>query len=419
MVRWLRSLVPPGTGAAALEGGPADAAVTLVTGTALTAWALAYEASALYLSLLQSVFVGMQVAQPVGAWLVQRMPGRALPIGAVLVSRLSWLVMSAAALAEAPSEVVLPLLFAVAALSALANVIRENAVGTWLGDIVPAHARGRFFAQRSRVGVVFASLASFLMASLFDGHLGPRALAGLAAVVALLGLVSAGLFARMPPPHPPPASPTTLRDAWAEPAVHPYVHYHLAYAFALSPGLAFFSYWVLDRNGGTFFALSAHALLLALTRIVVAPAMGRWVDQHGSRIVLTVCAAGTALPPLIWMAITPGGLWPLALDAVVAGVLWSGYAIAIFDLPLRISTPSLRPQVLALGAVAAGLGWTLGSLFFGRLAEHLEATGVSEPLRWIFGLCALGRALAGLMALRITGVPAEPSSPRWIEPGRA
>jgi hypothetical protein len=143
------------------------------------------------------------------------------------------------------------------------------------------------------------------------------------------------------------------------------------------------------------------------------------VDQHGSRIVLTVCAAGTALPPLIWMAITPGGLWPLALDAVVAGVLWSGYAIAIFDLPLRISTPSLRPQVLALGAVAAGLGWTLGSLFFGRLAEHLEATGVSEPLRWIFGLCALGRASAGLMALRITGVPAEPSSPRWIEPGRA
>jgi len=146
MVRWLRSLVPPGTGAAALEGGPADAAVTLVTGTALTAWALAYEASALYLSLLQSVFVGMQVAQPVGAWLVQRMPGRALPIGAVLFSRLSWLVMSAAALAEAPSEVVLPLLFAVAALSALGNVIRENAVGTWLGDIVPAHARGRFFA---------------------------------------------------------------------------------------------------------------------------------------------------------------------------------------------------------------------------------------------------------------------------------
>jgi MFS family permease len=419
MVRWFRSLVPPGTGAAALEGGPADAAVTLVTGTALTAWALAYEASPLALSLLQSVFVGMQIAQPVGAWLVQRMRGRVLPIAAVLVSRLSWLVMSAAALLEAPSEVVLPLLFAVAALSALANVIRENAIGTWLGDIVPAHARGRFFAQRSRVGVVFASLASFLMASLFDGQLGPRALAGLAAIVALLGLVSAALFARMPPPHPPPASPRTLREAWSDRSVHPYVHYHLAYAFALSPGLAFFSYWVLDRNGGTFFVLSAHALLLALTRIVVAPAMGRWVDRHGSRLVLTVCAAGTALPPLLWMAIAPGRLWPLAVDAVVAGVLWGGYAIAIFDLPLRIAPPSLRPQVLALGAVAAGLGWLLGSLFFGRLAEHLEAAGVSEPLRWIFGICALGRAAAGLLALRITGAGPGVPAAAWAEAGRA
>jgi MFS family permease len=197
------------------------------------------------------------------------------------------------------------------------------------------------------------------------------------------------------------------------------VHYHLAYAFALSPGLAFFSYWVLDRNGGTFFVLSAHALLLALTRIVVAPAMGRWVDRHGSRLVLTVCAAGTALPPLLWMAIAPGRLWPLAVDAVVAGVLWGGYAIAIFDLPLRIAPPSLRPQVLALGAVAAGLGWLLGSLFFGRLAEHLEAAGVSEPLRWIFGICALGRAAAGLLALRITGAGPGVPAAAWAEAGRA
>jgi MFS family permease len=403
--------------AAILEGAPAEAFVTLATGSALTAWALAYDASPLYLATLQSLFVGMQVLQPAGAWLTQRLPTRRLAIAAVLVSRLSWLLMSAAALLAAPRTVVLPLLIVVACLSAAAHVLRENALGTWLGDIVPAHARGRFFAQRSRVGVAAATTGSLVMALLFDGGLGPVALALVAAVVALLGLLSAWSFTRMPAPSASRASRVSLREVWADPRVHPYLHYQLLFGFAVAPGLAFFSYWVLDRMEGTFLVLSGHAVLLAVARIAAAPLLGRLVDRNGARVVLAACSAGTALMPLLWITLAPGALWPLALDAVVAGTLWGGHAIAAFDTPLRISTPASRPQVLALGAVAAGAGWILGSLFFGRLAEGLQTAHVGEHLRWVFGLCALARVAAGLTALRITPEPA--ADPDWAGTSQA
>lgn len=401
-----------------VEGAPADAFVTLATGSALTAWALAYDAPPLYLALLQSLFVGMQVVHPVGAWLTQRVPRRHLAIHAVLVSRLSWLAMTAAALADAPRAIVLPLLFAVTALSAVAHVVRENVLGTWLGDVVPAHERGRFAAKRSRIGVAAATTGSLLMAALVDGGLGRGALAALAATVALLGVASALLFARMPAPGDAPPRGATLREVWADARVHPYLHYQLAFAFAVSPGLAFFSYWVLHRNQGTFLVLSAHALLLAVARILSAPLLGRLVDRRGARTVLAACSAGTAAMPLLWTTLAPGALWPLAIDAVMAGVLWGGHTIAAFDVPLRISTPATRPQVLALGAVASGLGWLLGSLFFGRMAEDLAALGVDEPLRWVFAACALARVVTGLAALRITsGEPA--LDPGWAETSRA
>jgi MFS family permease len=171
---------------------------------------------------------------------------------------------------------------------------------------------------------------------------------------------------------------------------------------------------VLHRNEGSFLVLSAHALLLAVARIASAPLLGRLVDRRGARVVLAACSAGTAAMPLLWITLAPGALWPLAIDAVMAGVLWGGHAIASFDVPLRLSTPASRPQVLALGAVASGLGWLLGSLFFGRMAEDLAAAGVDEPLRWVFAACALGRVVTGLVALRITARDAV-LDPGWAE----
>lgn len=394
--------------AAALEGAPADAFLTLATGSALTGWAITLQASPFYLGALQSLFIGMQVLHPLGAWLTQHAPRKRLATTAALVSRLVWLPMAAVALVDLSNDARLACLFAVTAISAGANVLRENAQGAWLGDVVPARVRGRFFAQRSRAGVLASSVASLLLAILLDpgSAPSPHALAVLALCVALLGVASAVLLQRIEASDAHGA-PATLKEALDDPRLHPLLHYQLAFSFAVSPGLAFFALWVIQRMEGSYLVLAAHAALLAVTRIVSAPFWGRMVDRAGARSVLVVCSVGTAIMPILWMTLEAGFLWPLVLDAIASGVMWGGQSIAMFDLPLRASNARTRPRALALSATAAGLGWMLGSLFFGRLAQVLPTVTHVEPLLIVFGLCALGRASAGLLALRVVDGAAE------------
>src|SRR5262249_56208039 len=77
-----------------------------------------------------------------------------------------------------------------------------------------------------------------------------------------------------------------------------------------------------------FAVVAAHGVAVALVRIIAAPLWGRAVDRLGARPVLVLCSFGVAVVPAIWMLPTPERLWPIALEAVLAGVLWGGHGIA-------------------------------------------------------------------------------------------
>jgi hypothetical protein len=126
----------------------------------------------------------------------------------------------------------------------------------------------------------------------------------------------------------------------------------------------------------------------------------------GVRRVLVLCCSGIAAVPLIWLLPTPTRLWPLAVDAVVAGALWSGHGIASFTLPLE-QTPRLgRPAYLAVLSTMAGLAFSLGTVSGGVLADRLRnpTTFFGHPLanlQVLFVLSALLRLLGARLALRI------------------
>lgn len=436
--------------AAVLEGAPSEAFLALATGSALTAWALHLGADPLYLSALQSLLVGAQVLHGVAATASSRRSPRTVATAAVLVSRLAWAPMIALPFLGLPSDVALAVLFAVALVSAVAHVFLQNSAGTWLGGIVPAEIRGRFSASRSRIGTAAMAVAALAAALLLDRESDPRAdgfaLSVLAALACAAGLGSAWLMTRMPRPASleaagsatsaaaagpaapevtsPSASEATTSSASdpretltpprllatvRDPRLRPLLVYQLALGAAISPGTAFFSLWILDRLALPYLALAGHALVIAITRALVAPLWGRAVDRFGARPVLVVSTLGVAAMPLLWMASNSDFLWPLVLDAMVSGALWGGQQIAMFDLPLRASEPRARPQALAAVAMALGLGWIAGSWFFGALASTLTAHAtLGEPLLVVFLLSSLGRASCALLALHVTDDRAQP-----------
>jgi len=160
-------------------------------------------------------------------------------------------------------------------------------------------------------------------------------------------------------------------------------------------------------NLQTGFALAAlYGVGVATVRIISAPLWGRAVDRLGARPVLVLCSFGIASVPAIWLFVTPAFLWPLALEAAVAGALWSGHGIAAMELTVKLSPGPERPFYLAMFAAASGLGFAVAAALAGLLASSLPARFELLGETWtnlhvLFLLSALARVVAAVPALRI------------------
>jgi len=155
-----------------------------------------------------------------------------------------------------------------------------------------------------------------------------------------------------------------------------------------------------------FVLVAAHGILAAAVRIASAPVWGRLVDAFGARPVLVVCSSGISVVPLIWLFIMPDRLWPIAIEAVLAGALWGGHGIATMDLSIGLAPRRGRPFYLATFATAGGLGFALTSALAGLVAYALATPVHVLGSRWLdvhvlFLLSALGRAGAARLATRI------------------
>src|SRR5438552_6517360 len=122
-----------------------------------------------------------------------------------------------------------------------------------------------------------------------------------------------------------------------------------------------------------FALVAAHGVAVAVVRIAAAPLWGRAVDRLGARPVLVLCSFGVTVVPVIWMLPTPDQLWPIALEALIAGVLWGGHGIASVDLSVALAPRAARPFYMASFATAGGLGFALASILAGLLASLLPA----------------------------------------------
>jgi len=231
----------------------------------------------------------------------------------------------------------------------------------------------------------------------------------LAAVACAAGIVSIRLLlAQQSPRRREDAAPDwgDVARAVHDPQTRPLLGYFLGWNAAVGISAGFFSFHMLANLEMAFMLVAAHAVMVAALRIVSAPACGRLVDTFGARPMLVVCSFGISIVPLIWLFVTPDRLWPIAVEAVVAGILWGGHGIAAFDLSIGVSPRRRRPFYLAALATAGGLGFAASSTLAGFLASTLSSPlhvlGSSwSDMHVLFLLSAIGRAGAAVLALRI------------------
>jgi MFS family permease len=149
-------------------------------------------------------------------------------------------------------------------------------------------------------------------------------------------------------------------------------------------------------------AVAAHGLVVALASAIAAPSWGRLVDRAGVARVLVLSAIGAAGLPFLWLAATERVLWPVAVDAVLGGVLLGGQGIAATNLAAAVAPRGRRAEVHASLSTAAGVAFAVASVasgvFTSRLPLAVAVGGGGFAVRKI-AFAAGGAARLGAAAL--------------------
>ncbi len=405
----------PSLQASLFEGATAEVFAACAGGGVLTAWALYLGASPLAIGLLGALPIACNVLNLPAAWLTHVVGRKRLAVVAVGASRLVYLPLVAFPFLSLTDALRLRVFIGLVAAAAILAVVGNNAWIAWMGDLVPASVRGRFFGRRTMFLTLAGATTSLGAGLVLDG-LSPHGwkgetLAGLAAVACLSGLASIWLLRHQHEPAPVNANPghvgwAALGACLGDPAVRPFLWYQLAWHAAVASVAGFLSFHMLVNLRMGFTVVAAHGVAVAVVRVVAAPLWGRAVDRLGARPVLVLCSFGVAAVPAIWLLPTPERLWPIALEALVSGVLWGGHGIASVDLSVALAPRGVRPFYLAAFATAGGLGFASASILAGLLASLLPAQFELFGSSWtaihvLLLISALARAAAALLAVRI------------------
>jgi MFS family permease len=370
------------------EGLFAEVVNACAGGAILTGWAIHLHASAALTGLVVALPQMAQLVQIPAAWSTARLGHRRAAVALVAASRQVMLPLVALPfLSERAGQT---LLCAVSAVSAVLAVLGNNAWTTWMGELVPRRIRGRYFGRRTALCTIAGASASAAAGLLLDWAR-PRGLAGPALAVLQLcacggGVATTVLMLRQ---HDPARSrdraAPRLASALApfrDPTVRGLLRYAVTWNLGVGLSGSFFALHMLKNLRMGFVLVALHGATLAVARVLAAPLWGRLIDRLGARPVLITCAFGVSAVPLIWLFPTPVFLWPLALDAVMAGALWGGHNLAMFVLPLTATPARGRPSYIAAVAAAGGFTFTVATAFGGLLALRLpeRVTLLGRPL---------------------------------------
>jgi predicted MFS family arabinose efflux permease len=390
------------------EGFLGEVFVSLTGGIFLTGAALELGAGPVGLSALATLPLMTQVFQ-LASPSVQRWVGsrRRAVVGAFVVARLLWLVPVVLLLLRlsGPGAVGLAAV-AIMAMGAI-SMVGANAWMTWVADLVPSEARARVFGRRAWAVALATLLAAPAGAVLVD-QMRERgqanlALAALGIVAVVAGVLAPVAMARLPSEPLPPLTPmrATVRRLAKRKSFRRLIGLFALWSAAVGLPSPFWTLYMLEHLDMSFFLIITHTVVVLSVRLLTNRLWIPVIERQGSVRVLIGCGAAIAFIPLLWLIPRAGMIWPLYVEAVVSGLVWTGFNQAALIQPLAVLAVEDRSRGLALFNVATGSAHFVAALLGGLI---LELVGVSGEAGFyaLFVTSALLRAGTAALSLRIT-----------------
>lgn len=247
---------------------------------------------------------------------------------------------------------------------------------SWIGDLVPASERGRFFGWRSR-WIQIATFAALVVGGLLLESFRNRDLAfGFAClmILALSGRLLSLVFLSFQKDVTEEAESEDayrFRDFVKSLRSHnfgKFVLFTALFGAAVNISGSYFVPFVLDELG---FGYARFMILLALmfgAKFLTMPMWGHLSDKYGSRRLFALSCAFFCLPPLLLLV--SRNFAYLFLVQIVGGLAVGGFELTSFNFLLDNTSPRHRTRAASYYQVLTGIGIVGGAITGGFLLKH-------------------------------------------------
>ncbi|KPL00001.1 MAG: hypothetical protein AMJ90_08985 [candidate division Zixibacteria bacterium SM23_73_2] len=419
------------------EGAFANVHLVLTSNVFLVGYALFLGVNDFQLGLLAAFPFLAQMVQPLAAILVQSLKKRkTFSLTGSVFFRGIWIFLVFLPFLSLSNNHRIFLFLFVVALSALVSNFTTVSWLSWMADLVPQKIRGRYFGVRNNIlqivgmGIYLGGAklvdhfkglkADQLHFRLFDfSNLTDLSVLGFMLIFSL-GVISAFFSAFLLSYQPEPYFHRLSEKAGLKDILIPFrdkdyrklIQFFLFWSLAVGISAPFWAAHMIKNLHLDYYLISLFSLVAGTLSLISQPFWGRMIDRYGCKPVLKFNLLFIMFIPYLWFFVTSRNYFLLWVDALMGGIFWSGFNLAIFTIVLQISPQKGKPYFLAATSFVNGLFTFLASFFGGLIANHLSG------FRWeIYGqtlvnfhVLFLLSALARLLGLFFLNKIVEPKS---------
>jgi len=347
-----------------------------LTSTFFGAFAVALGADNVYIGLLASVpLVLWTLAQIPAARAVDRKGSRKrITMVSLLLSRIMLVPIALIPVLFIQNALLFLIVFV--SLSTFFAAFSNPAWASWMADVVPESIRGKFFGRRLReytLASIYALLFSSVVLSIFQ----KPDLTGFQIIFTVgvaAGLISVYFIGRMKDPGMPDTAGTgesSLRHFWQNTMMRKFILIFFVWHLGVTMSVPFFVVRLINYMGAGYEWVAFQVITFSISMAAFHSLWGRYLDRFGSRVILSLCALGSAFYPFFWLfARVPMHVIPIE---ILSGIAWSGVNLAYFNYLLEISPYQKRHFYLALFYIVFGLAGIMGPITGSILASAFES----------------------------------------------
>lgn len=276
--------------------------------------------------------------------------------------------------------------------------ISDIGLNTWFGSMIPPVCKGSYFGTRQRMITLFNVGFALLLAALLPLLRGnPYKYAILFTLASVSGIFDALSYLRIRPPEQSfqpldrsgfsPVKLRTFLEPFRDKNYRPFLFFSIVWYFSLSLAGPYFNVYMLNTLGMTLSAQTIYAQIIPGVAIFLfISRMGRLNDRYGNRPVLLVSCLFVCLTPLVWLFVTPGTIFLIALVNITGGIFATTIDLSVMNMAIFFASPDKRSVYLSTRSISTILfGVVPAMLIGGALSDFLSPLLDGHGIPFVLG----------------------------------